>query len=139
MTTTNFDNTIKTLKNTAISKRKSLGKFKKFIPVTNCQLDLYGSRININVITEETLKYILIILNSYRLSVIDLEIGDDVKISGYTINEWITDVKNRLQYLHNNDTLKQINEVEKTLDGLLSSECKLELKLQDITDLLSNI
>ena len=124
------------LKEQITTKRDKLNAIKKFSPVTNCSIELDGVRYNIQVLTREQLILLLVKLNSYFYSAKALELLDDYVISGYKAEEWIVDMKARLDIISRKEEEKKLKEMEIKLDRMLSNEKKTELELSDIAEML---
>ena len=124
------------LKEQIVVKRDKLNAIKKFSPVTNCSIELDGVRYNIQVLTREQLILLLVKLNSYFYSAKALELLDDYVISGYKAEEWIIDMKARLEIISRKEDEKKLKEMEIKLDRMLSNEKKTELELSDIAEML---
>lgn len=130
--TINNDKRILELKKQIEIKKEKLGKVARFTPVTNCNLTLDETRMNINVLDKEQLTALLIKLNSYRLSAKDLEILDGYSISGYHVQDWITDVKSRLDSQNRIEEEKSLKAMESKLVKMLSESKKVELEIDEI-------
>lgn len=131
------DDRILELKKQVENKKKEMAKKNiKFVPETNLIIEINGQKMNINVLSEKDLKSLLVILNMYRISAADLEMND-FEISGYKVDQWINDVKAKI----NMKTLKreetELKELESKLDKLLSDDKKTELELDSIAALLN--
>ncbi len=131
------DDRILELKKQVENKKKEIAeKNVKFVPETNFVIEINGIKTNINVLNEKDLKSLLVILNMYRMSAVDLEMND-FEISGYKVNQWMNDVKSKI----NMKTLKreetELKELESKLDKLLSDDKKTELELDSIAALLN--
>jgi len=99
------DSKIMELKKQIEDKKIKLGKSQKFSPITNCSIELDGVRVNIQVLNKEQLTTLLVKLNSYAISAKDL--GIDYIISGYSINDWIVDIKSKLDFVKSERRRKQ--------------------------------
>lgn len=131
------DSKILTLKKQIIEKRNMLDKIKKrFSPVTNCSIELEGERYNLNVLQKEQLIFLMVRLNTHRLSAADLGILDDYVISGYKIEDWITDIKAKLEVISRVEEERKLKVMEDKLTQLLSNEKKVELEIDEIASLL---
>jgi len=132
------DEKIMQLKFQIQEKKKKLKNKKKFTPETNCNLELDGVRYNIQVPNKEILTTLLVKLNMYRLSVIDphLELIDDFIISGYTVDEWIKDIKLKLEILRYEEEDRKLKELERKLENLLSHEKQVSLAIDEIESLI---
>lgn len=86
------DDRILELKKQIETKKKSISEKKiRFIPETNCVLNMDGMTINLNVCSDDALLLLLIRLNSYLMSAKDLNMVD-FEISGYSVTAWIKDI-----------------------------------------------
>jgi hypothetical protein len=129
------DQRILQLKKQIEEKKEQLGKTTKFTPLTNCSLELEGERYNINVLQKEQLTILLLRLNMYRISAIDLSVNS-VEISGYLLSEWISDIKAKIEILSRKDEERNLKAMEDKLVKLLSDGKKVELELNEIESLL---
>lgn len=104
---------------------------------TNCILSIDNEKYNLHVLDEDDLTKLLIKLNLYRLSALDLEMDlNNIKFGKYTITEWIEDIKTRIKMEKNKKYIKELKTAKLTLDSLLSDDKKTELKLAEIESLL---
>ena len=130
------DDRILELKKQVEDKKKELtNKKTRFVPVTNCILEMDGMTLNLNVLSENTLILLWIRLNAYRMSAADLGL-DKFEISGYDLEDWITDVKARLEVIATKREENNLKAMEAKLDKLLSEDKKTELELDSIAELL---
>lgn len=129
------DERIMELKRVIEDKRKELAsKPTRFIPITNCLLVLDGVSYNLHIDTNELL---LVKLNTMKMSAMDLGIDTNtLVISGSTLNDWITDVKNNLEFKKYKEEKKKLNILEKQLTDLLSSDKQTELKIDEIEKMI---
>lgn len=131
------DDRIIELKNQIEIKKKELAdKRIKFTPETNCVLELEGTNYNLNVCTEEVLTMLMIKLNTYIMSANDLGVSIPT-MSGYPIDLWISDIKNKLAVTAIKREEANLKRMEAKLDKLLSDDKKTELELDEIASLLS--
>lgn len=127
------DEKILELKSQIANKKEVLKKQnKRFNPLTNCIIDFENQKQNIQVLNKDQLVMILVKLNSYLMSAKDLKLTDVVIISGYNINEWIVDIKNRLESMSYKEEENKLKIMEDKLDKLLSEEKKTELEINSI-------
>jgi hypothetical protein len=131
---TNDEKIIK-LKSQIEEKKSKLSKCEKFTPVTNCSLDLEGIRFNLNVQSKEQLTLLRIKLNCYLMSVKDLKL-EGVTISGFAIEDWITDIKSKLSIISRKEEESKLKIMEDKLTELLSNDKKIELEIESIEQLL---
>lgn len=131
------DDRIIELKNQIEIKKKELAdKRIKFTPETNCVLELEGTNYNLNVCAEEILTLLMIKLNTYIMSANDLGVSVPT-MSGYPIDLWISDIKNKLVVTTIKREEANLKQMEAKLDKLLSDDKKKELELDEIASLLS--
>lgn len=137
MNTKSNDDKILQLKEQIVKKKEQLGKSQKFVPVTNCILELDGVRYNLNVLnSREQIIPILVKLNAYKVSAIQLEVLESYFISGYNVLDWIKDLQSRMDYVSRKEQEANLKQMESKLDLLLSNEKKVELEISAIEDSL---
>ena len=134
----NNDDRIIVLKNEIEEQKKKIDKSKlKFIPETNCVLDLDEKTYNLNALDYEGLSVLLVKLNMYRISQEDL--GFDLNYSGYSIADWISDIKQKIEVLEIKSSIKHLDSMKANLDKLLSEDKATELKIDAIEASLKEI
>ena len=101
------DTKIIELKKQIKEKRDKLDSTKKFSPVTNCSIEVDGVRHNIQVLQKNQIITLMVKLNAYKISAEELELLDDYIISGYKVEDWITDLKTRLELVSRKDMKKE--------------------------------
>lgn len=129
------DDRIMELKSKIEKKRKELDKHRsRFNPITNCMLILDKVTYNLNLDSSEML---LVKLNMMAMSAKDLKI-DTSKfiISGYSLDNWIEDVKANLEVQKHKKEKKNLNMLEKELTALLSDDKQTELEIDRLASLL---
>ena len=126
------DSKIMTLKTQIAEKRTKLDGIKKFSPITNCSLEFKGERYNLRTLQKDKIISLMVELNIYKLSAKDLGLLEEFKISMYKTEDWITDLRGRLDDVTLNDEFKKLNLMEEKLSSMLSEEKKNELELADI-------
>lgn len=135
-----------------IASKKSKIKSTRFIPSTNCSLDLDGVRYNIHTLNTDALTFLLIKLNSLILSMNDLNshsetvkgerksgrtsLIDSFIISGYSVDSWIADIKTKLEVIAQKEEENNLKALESKLSTLLSNDKRTELELDAIEKLL---
>lgn len=131
------DDRILELKKQVENKKKEIAKKNvKFVPETNLVIEINGQKMNINVLSEKDLNSFLVILNMYRMSSADLEMND-FEISGYKVDQWINDVKAKINMKTLKNEEAELKRLEEKLDKLLSEDKKTELELDSIAALLN--
>jgi hypothetical protein len=129
------DDRVLQLKKIIDEKKENLKSCKKtFLPITNCILDLDGQKYNLNVLQFDELQLLLVKLNIYLTSAVNLNIS--LMISGYSINDWIEDINNKLDVLEFRRKENELKVLENKLNKMLSDEKKTELELDEIAALL---
>lgn len=131
------DDKILELKQQIEKKKAEFRVVKRFSPITNCSIEIDGMRYNIQTLNENQLILMLIKLNMYRLSAKDLNLVQDIFISSYNINDWISDIQDKLSVLNYNTELSKLKAMETKLEKMLSDEKKTELELDEIANMLN--
>ncbi|MEC0209681.1 hypothetical protein P4H70_12140 [Paenibacillus ehimensis] len=134
----NNDQKILELKKQIEEKKKKLDKSQKFVPVTNCSIEIDGIRHNIHALAKEQIIGLLIKVNSYALSAKELGLFDTYTISGYNVSEWIEDLKAKLNFMSRKEEEQKLKAMEAKLDRLLSDDKKVELEINEIESLLKD-
>lgn len=130
------DDRILELKKQIEDKRKAISEKKiRFVPETNCILNMDGMTINLNVCSDDALVLLLIRLNSYLMSAVDLGMPD-FEISGYSVTDWIKDIKSKLEVSGLKREEADLKKMESKLDKLLSDDKKTEIEIDEIASLL---
>lgn len=130
------DEKILQLKEQIKDKKGKLKNKKKFTPVTNCSIEVDGVRYNLQVVSKEILVSLLVKLNSYRISSEDLGLEEEYIISGYKLEDWIIDIKLRLEVMSQKEEESKLQALESKLHFLLSNDKKVELEISKIESLL---
>lgn len=125
------DKRILELKAQIAIKKEKISKSQRFMPITNCSLDLGGAKYNLNTQTAEQLTFLLVRLNMYQMSAENLKIENFV-ISNYPATDWMEDIQNKLNVLSRKEEERKLKEMEAALDKLLSKEKKTELDIDNI-------
>lgn len=131
------DDRILELKKQIEIKKQDLSKRKaRFVPETNCILDLDGNKYNLNVMNAGDLTFLIIKLNMFTMSADSLKLPHPI-ISGYTTDLWISDIRNKLDALNTKKEELELKQMEAKLDKMLSEDKKTELELDEIAALLN--
>ena len=117
-----------------IETKKSELSTQRFVPMTNCVLDMEDKKYNLNVLQEKELEFLMVKLNAYSMSADNLKI--DLVISGYGVNEWLADISGKLAIIIDKKKRDELKALEAKLDKMLSDEKKTELELDEIAALL---
>lgn len=136
------DNRILELKKQIEKKKEEMGGSSKFNPATNCILVLDDKTHNLNTLNKESAILLLAKLSSLvtGLATLDkayvLNYCDDFSIGGYHINDWIEDVQSKLGTIKFKEEQTKLKQMEDALSKLLSEEKSIELKINEIENLL---
>ena len=117
-----------------IETKKAELSTQRFVPITNCVLDMEDKKYNLNVLQEKELEFLMVKLNAYSMSADNLKIN--LVISGYGVNEWLTDISGKLAIITDKKKRDELKALEAKLDKMLSDEKKTELELDEIAALL---
>lgn len=128
------DNRILELKEQIKIKRDKLSKVGRFAPITNCIIDLDGTKSNIQALKKDQLILLACKLQSYKRSADELSL--ELNISGFSVNDWLTDIKAKLEILSVKDEEAKLKAMEEKLTTLLSNEKKVELEIDEIENML---
>ena len=130
------DQKIMELKKQIEEKKLALSKSQKFHPITNCSIEFDGVRYNINASPKDSLIVLLVKLNAMRMSADDL--GMNLEISGFGVQDWIKDIKLKLEHTNRKDEESKLKVMESKLTQMLSDEKKVELELGEIESFLKS-
>lgn len=133
---TKNDSIILELKERIAKKKLEIGNEKKFQPITNCSLELHSKRYNLHTLNKEELSFLLVVLTSYSNVNVPDHIIEQSKISGYSISDWIIDIRHKLDSIVIREKKAELLLMEKALDDLLSKEKQTELTLAKYSKLL---
>lgn len=122
------------LKEQINTKREKLKRISRFNPITNCSIEINGVRYNINALNKQQLTDLMIDVNIKLMSVKNLEI--EYLLCGYKLEEWLGDIKSKLEVLSKRDEESKLKVLEDKLNKLLSEEKKVELELDEIENML---
>ena len=75
-------------------------------------------------------------LNIYRMSAIDLDWEDDYIVNGFSVDEWIKDIKAKLEIIVMMEEERKLQELENKLHYLLSTEKKVQLEIDEIESMI---
>lgn len=131
------DDRILELKKQIETKKKDLsGRKVRFLPETNCVLDLDGNKYNLNVLDDGALMFLMLKLNLYNMSADNLKMPHPI-LSGYPVDLWINDIKSKLAVAGMKREEADLKKMEAKLDKLLSDDKKTELEINEIASWLS--
>lgn len=135
MTNTN-DQRILDMKKQIEDKKDKLGKATRFMPITNCSIELDKVRYNLNVLDKNDLIHLAVKLQSYLISAKTLDLSEQYLISGYSPADWITDIMSKIDILSKKDEEKTLKSMEEKLSKLLSDGKRVELEIDAFESML---
>ena len=136
---TKNDVRINELKKVIEKKREELNNMHhRFVPRTTCILQLDGETYNLNVSTEN-LNYLLVKVHSLILSADSLTIpAEEIKISGFSLVDWACDISEKIESIKYRDKKRELTNIEKQLNSLLSDDKQTELQIDSLESLLKS-
>src|SRR5207302_1011169 len=109
--------------------KAALAASKTFNPKTNCSLNFHGERTNIRVESSiEKLTYLLVAVNACRMSADQLGLLNEYKLDGYLVQNWVDDLKARLNQVNRKQEEDRLKVLEARLHNQLSIDKKVELE-----------
>lgn len=132
----NNDQKILELKKQIEEKKKLVNKSQRFTPITNCSIELDGTRYNIHTLNRTSAISLLVKLGALLMSAINLGLEEEYVISGYKVNDWLEDIKAKMENINRAEEENKLRAMESKLDQLLSNEKKVELELGEIEAML---
>jgi len=140
------DERVLDLKEILEKKKKEIKQIKPFNPKTKCILNWHNVSYNLNVLSIEDLQILLCELSSLQMVATNTYnntmdyctciLIEQLTLDGELVVDWIDDISNKLKVHDINKRKKQIIELEKQLNRLLSTDKQTELQLDAITKLL---
>ena len=136
------DARIMLLKEQIAEKRNLLkNKNSRFVPITNCLLELDGIKYNLHLDSS-----LMLMAKLYSLKMAAEELSqkypdisfNNIYISGYSIDNWIDDIKLSLEIQAYKNEKRKLDKLEKELTNLLSDDKQTELKIDELENLLKN-
>ena len=127
---TKNDERIIELKKVIEKKREELNNMHhRFVPRTTCILQLDGETYNLNVSTEN-LNYLL--ADSLKIP------AEEIKISGFSLVDWACDISEKIESIKYRDKKRELTNIEKQLNSLLSDDKQTELQIDSLESLLKS-
>ena len=128
------DKKIKELQAVIATKKAALDGNTRFIPVTNCLLRLpwMTNAANLNVLSKMELVYYASQLQTLQKTVEEFCPGEELHLDSWSIQTWLTDIRNRLFVLNRKNEEARLEALNKQLSSLLSNEAKVDDELAKI-------
>lgn len=110
----------------------------RFSPKTNCVLTWRGETFNLNVLTRDQLVFLHVDLHAFLTSAEQLKYSmpgysdSGLLVSGYFIDQWISDIKNKIDILDCKEKQTRLSMEADKLNSLLSSSMQTEMAIDDI-------
>ena len=120
------------LKQDIKNKKALLVKVGKFSPITNCSIELFEKRYNINVLGKNDILLLLAQLNSMKKSLSELYPEEKLVISNFGIDDWILDLKSKFENLNVKIEEERLKVLESKLHNLLSIDTKVSIEIDDL-------
>jgi hypothetical protein len=118
-------------------KKEELESIAKVEYKTHLSLNLVGERYNLNVASEDILLRVLLNLNMINNAVKSDELLQrEYRIEGYTVEDWIYDVKAKYELKKVRAKKSELIALENKLVNMLSDDKKTELELDSIEDMI---
>ena len=126
-------------------KKKEIAKAEKPKWETNCSIGISNNlseKRNIQVISDlqdivELHSFLLMRENYWQESCRKLQINSPFKWQGYTVQEWTNDFVTRIAQIQISQKKKDLEKMEKTLNGLVSLEQRREMELAELEKALA--
>lgn len=137
-TNRNDDRIIELTRRIDEEKAKLTKGSQKFSPKTNCVLTWRGETFNLNVLTRDQLVFLHIDLHAFLTSAEELKYSapgysdSGLLVSGYFIDQWISDIKNKIDILDAKEKQMRLGMEADKLSRLLSSSMQTEMAIDDI-------
>lgn len=130
-----------------VAKRKEeIKKAEKPNWITNCSFRYDEGRaegFNIQTITDtdkfvHALAFLKTRAGAYDEAAAELGLKGEFKWLGYTLEDWTTDFKTRVDKVNITKKKKELELLESRLDKLISPELKAQMELEEITKMLES-
>lgn len=130
------DKIIKELTDAVAKRHSELKKIDSYEFKTNCIIDDQGRKVNIQVLSLDDLYCQLsyFLYTQDKIDSVNSELGlkHGVKIGGYSIGDWCSDMKHLIQKRSVESKKKELATIESKLDSMLSPEAKQQRELDEI-------
>lgn len=127
-------------------KKEEIKKAEKPNWITNCSFRYTEDKadgFNIQTITDtdkliQALAFIKTRAGAYEDAAFDLGLKSTFTWLGYSLEDWTTDFKTRVDKVNISKKKKELELLEERLDKLISPELKAQMELDEITKMLEN-
>ena len=99
-------------------------------------IKLDGVDYNIHACDLETLQYLYLKLHLLHGAMLDCNCNP--LICGFNVVDWMSDVRDKIALLLKRNKEKELKDLEKKLDSMLSAEKRTEMELDEIAKLLND-
>lgn len=137
------DKAIKNLIEVVNSKKEEIGKAEKPNWNTNCNFVFDGSdRLNLNTVSDgavvvKILAFLKVQKGAWEEACKDLGVDHEFKWSGFSYEDWKTDLQTRLNKINIDKNKKELAVLEARLNKIISPELRAQMELEEITKALS--
>jgi hypothetical protein len=144
--TADKDKRVQNLFDVVQKKKAEIAKAEKPNWVTNCSFgyakDSASNRVNVQIVSDpedliSALSFLIDKEKSFDQAAKELGVEAQFKWMGYTVADWKTDFKTRINKLQITKKKAELESLEKRLDALVSPEMRAELELKAIEEALS--
>lgn len=129
---TKNDKIILKLKEDIEVKKALLKQGEKFSPLTNCSLELRGTRTNLHVASKQQLLLLIAELTALQSSLKTVLPQEKLEVSGYSVDEWLKDLTSKFASLNISLERERLKSLEAKLHNLLSVDTKVGLEIEDL-------
>lgn len=133
---TKNDEMILSLKAEIEAKKKSLSTEIKFLPVTNCNLELDGVRYNIHTLNKDSLLLLITKLSAMKTALQNVLPDETLIIGGYSAEQWLKDLVQKFKAQNTAKEKERLQKLEARLHDLLSVDTKVELEIEELKSLI---
>lgn len=128
----NNDSIILKLRKDIEEKKVALGKSNKFNPITNCNLEVGGTRYNLNILKSNEVVMLIGLLSNIDEGVKKYLPEEKLMISGFLVKDWIIDLVAKYHIINRKTEQDRLKVLEDKLYVLLSTDKKVSLEIEDI-------
>lgn len=138
------DKKVRELYDKVQAKKDEIKKAERPNWVTNCAFNFdprasgVNTMANIQTVSDTSelvrmLGFLAVQKAAYETAAKELEVKSPFKWGGYSYDDWRTDFKTRIAKIKITDKKKELENLEKRLDAILSPELKAQFELEKIT------
>lgn len=126
------DKVILKLKEEIEEQKAALESVSKSKYRTNLVLPITGNRINLNTLDKSQILVYIAQLANIRTGLVSLGISDEPDLGGFTIEDWVHDLRIKYGAVNRRNEEKRLSDLEDKLNALLSEDVKKDKELADV-------